>query len=143
MSSMSLVWYTLAAAALFAKFVLTTGLQGLTRLRTKTFQYPEDAAYWRGSEPAAEVERVVRAQRLLRNDGEGQPFFLAIGLAFVLLGGPPTFSALYFSIYAVSRVVHAGFFLWPKQPHRNRAFTVGMLALIALTVHALVLTASR
>ena len=134
MSSMSLVWYTLAAAALFAKFVFTTGLQGLTRLRTKTFQYPEDAAYWRGSEPAAEVERVVRAQRLLRNDAEGQPFFLAIG--------SPTFSALYFSVYAVSRVVHAGFFLRPKQPHRNRAFTVGMLALIALTGHALVLAAA-
>ena len=143
MSSMSLVWYTLAAAALFAKFVFTTGLQGITRMRTKTFQYPEDAAYWRGSEPPTEVERVVRAQRLLRNDAEGQPFFLAIGLAFVLLGGPPLFSALYFGVYAVSRVVHAGFFLRPQQPHRNRAFAVGMLALIALTVHSLVLAAAR
>lgn len=143
MSSMSIAWYAVAAAVLFVKFLVTTGVQGITRLRTKTFQYPEDARHWGGSEPAREHELVVRAQRLLRNDAEGQPLFLAMGLAFVGLGGAPTFTAVYCLGYAASRIAHAAFLLRPAQPHRNRAFGVGMLALAALTVHTVGLAVAR
>lgn len=143
MSSMSLAWFTVAAAILFVKFLVTTGLQGITRLRTKTFQYAEDARHWGGTEAAQEDELVVRAQRLLRNDAEGQPLFLAVGLAFVMLGGAPSFAALYCLAYAASRVLHAVFFLRPRQPHRNRAFGLGMVSLAALSVHAVVLAAAQ
>ncbi len=140
---MSFAWFAVAAAILFVKFLVTTSLQGVTRLRTKTFQYPEDARHWGGTEPAQEDPLVVRAQRLLRNDAEGQPLFLALGLAFVALGGAPLFAAIYFLGYASSRVVHALFLLRPRQPHRNRAFGVGMVSLAALAVHTVILAAGQ
>lgn len=138
MHSESLAAYAVSATVLFLKFVVTASLQGVTRIRTRTFQYPEDAAFWRGEERKEEHEMVVRAQRLLRNDAEGQPYFFAVGAAFVALGASPIASSIYFGVYTLSRVVHAWFLLRPRQPHRNRAFGVGLTALFVMAVHTLV-----
>lgn len=142
MNALPLAAYALSALVLLLKFAATAGLQGIVRMRTRTFQYDEDAAYFKGEVRAEEAPLVVRAQRLLRNDSEGQPLFLALGAAFVLLAGPPIPGAIYFGVYTVSRLFHAWFLLSPRQPHRNRAFGLGLTTLLVLGVHTAVLAAS-
>lgn len=134
MHSTSAVAYAFAVVALLVKMLATVSLQGIVRIRTKTFQYPEDAAHWRGAE-TDDQPVVIRAQRVLRNDSEGQPLFLALGAAYVLLGASPTIAPVYFGLYVGSRLLHTWFFLRPRQPHRNRAFGVGLVTLTALAVH--------
>lgn len=139
MNALSLAAYALSVFVLLLKFAFTAGLQGVVRMRTRTFQYDEDAAHFRGEVRAEEAPLVVRAQRLLRNDSEGQPLFLALGAAFLLLSGPALPGAIYFTLYVTTRVVHAWFLLRPRQPHRNRAFGVGLTTLLVLGVHTAVL----
>jgi uncharacterized MAPEG superfamily protein len=143
MTSPALSAYVLAVVVLFVKFVATTLVQAHVRLSTKAFQYPEDAAHWGGVHVGEEADRVVRAQRLLRNDAEGQPLFLALGGCYVALGASPEVAPLYFGAYVSCRLVHAYYFLRPRQPHRNRAFGAGMLVLLAIAVHATVAAIAR
>ncbi len=135
MHAESIAAYVLSVAVLFLKLVVTISVQGITRMRSRTFQYPEDAAYWGGEERREEQAIVVRAQRLLRNDAEGQPFFFAVGAVYVAIGASPKLAPIYFGLYAASRLAHAWFLLRPRQPHRNRAFGVGLTVLLVMTVH--------
>jgi uncharacterized membrane protein YecN with MAPEG domain len=140
MHAVTLGAYVAAVFVLFAKFVVVVSLQGATRIRTKLFQYPEDAAEWKGSFAAEESDLIVRAQRVLRNDSEGQPYFFVFGAAYVALGATPWAAWLYFPAYALTRLLHAWCLLRARQPLRNRAFGAGLVTLAALAVHC-VLTA--
>jgi glutathione S-transferase len=137
MHTTSVAAYSIAAALLYMKMLVTVSTQGVVRLRTKRFQYPEDARHW-GGEEAEDHPAAARAQRVLRNDGEGQPLFFALGAAYVLSGATPALAPVYFGVYVGSRFLHTWFFLRPRQPHRNRAFGLGVLCLTALAVHVLV-----
>lgn len=134
MLSSSAAVYVAAVIALFFKYLVATTVQARERFATRRFRYAEDAAFWRG-EVGEDSERCQRAQGLLRNDGESQPFFFVLGAAYVLLGLPARWALAYFGAYVLSRFVHAYFFLRARQPHRNRAFSFGLLALLALAVH--------
>ncbi|MFO0551720.1 MAG: MAPEG family protein [Polyangiaceae bacterium] len=138
MSPIAIAAFGIALTVLFLKFVFTTSLQGITRVREKTFQYPEDAQSFGGVVVDVEHERVTRAQRLLRNDSEGQPLFIGLAAAYVVLGAAPKLAPVYFGVYALSRVAHAYFLLVPRQPHRTRAFGVGLAALLAIAGHVVV-----
>lgn len=138
MNSLAALAYASSVVLLFLKFVFAASLQGATRIRTRSFQYAEDAAEWHGEVRAVESDLVVRAQRLLRNDGESQPFYLAIGAIYVAVGAAPAAAPYYFGAYTLSRLAHAWFFLRPRQPHRSRAFALGLIVLCALAVHTLV-----
>ncbi len=131
----SVVAYALCLSLLFLKFFFTISVQARVRLTTKRFQYAEDAKAWNGELVEAEADSVVRAQRVLRNDSESQPFFLAAAGLYTALGIWPTGAWLYFGVYALSRWLHAVCLLRPKQPLRNVAFGTGMLCLLALLVH--------
>lgn len=137
MHATSLAAYSIAAVLLYAKMLMTVSTQGVMRLRTKRFQYPEDASHW-GGEQGEDHPIAARAQRVLRNDGEGQPLFLALGAAYVLTEATPALAPLYFGAYVASRFLHTWFFFRPRQPHRNRAFALGLLSLTALAGHVLV-----
>lgn len=137
-----MIAYLAAAFVLLAKFVVMVSLQGATRIRTKRFQYAEDATHWKGDHVAEESGLVVRAQRVLRNDGEGQPYFLVFGAAYVALGATPWAAWLYFPAYALTRILHAWYMLRARQPHRTRAFGAGLLTLVALAVHCLITACS-
>ena len=142
MHALTLFAYVAAASVLLAKFVVIVSLQGAIRIRTRRFQYAEDAAHWKGSLVAEESDLVVRAQRALRNDSEGQPYFLVFGAAYVALGGTPWAAWLYFPAYAVTRVLHAWCMLRARQPLRNRAFGAGLVTLLALAAHCLLTACS-
>jgi len=130
--------YVGAVFVLFIKLVIVVATQGVTRMRTRTFAYPEDAAHWSGEAVERESDLVVRAQRVLRNDGESQPFFLVFGGLYLVLGATPWAAWIYFPAYALARVAHTWFFLRPRQPHRNRAFAVGLIVTAALALHCAV-----
>jgi hypothetical protein len=126
--------YALSVVVLFAKFFATISVQAVERLRHRHFRYPEDAGAWAGV-VGEDSERCSRAQSLLRNDAESQLWYVALGGAYVVLDAWPSGAPFYFGGYAVSRLAHAYFFLARRQPHRNRAFSLGMTILFALAGH--------
>jgi uncharacterized membrane protein YecN with MAPEG domain len=142
MHALTMAAYVAAVFVLFAKFVVMVSLQGATRMRTKQFQYAEDAAHWNGDQVTEESTLIVRAQRVLRNDSEGQPYFLTFGAVYVALGATPWAAWLYFPIYALTRVLHAWCMLRARQPLRNRAFGAGLLTLAALAAHCVIAACS-
>ncbi len=127
--------YAGSVLVLFLKMVWIVSLQGRERMRTRTFRYPEDASHWNGEAVEREDSHVERAQRVLGNDGESQPFFLVFGALYVALGAAPWAAFLYFPGYALARLAHAWFLLRPRQPHRTRVFGLGLLLTLALAVH--------
>jgi hypothetical protein len=126
--------YVTSIVLLFVKHVATITIQAAERNRTRKFRYPEDAAFWKG-QLAEDTDLCQRAQQLLRNDSESHPYYFAIGAAYVVLGAWPAGAPLYLGVYALSRVMHAYWLLRPRQPHRNRAFAVGIVILVGLSLH--------
>lgn len=134
MENIALAVYVAAVLVLFVKAIVAMTIQGRERLRGGTFRYPEDATHWKG-EVTADSDRCKRAQRLLRNDGESQPYFLVLGALYLVLGAWPAGAPFYFGTYALSRVAHGVWLFRGTQPHRNRAFGLGLLVLVALAAH--------
>ncbi len=126
--------YALSVVVLFAKFFATITVQAVERFRNRRFRYPEDAAFW-GGVVGDDTERCVRAQQLLRNDAESQVWYFVLAGVYSVLGAWPRGALFYFGGYAVSRLAHAYFFLAARQPHRNRAFSLGITILFALAGH--------
>lgn len=131
MEGLPIVALIAATALLWAKFVWATMLQGKHRLQSKTFQYPEDAENWGGTvfnpNDAQELSRADRAQNMLRNDSEGQIYFFVLALIYVWMGCFPRVGALLMIGYALARWVHGITLIFPKQPLRNRAFSIAAL----------------
>jgi hypothetical protein len=134
MSSPALVVYAASWVVLFVKFAFTVALQGTSRVRARTFRYPEDAAFWRG-QVGEDPESSARAQHLLRNDAECQVYYLALGSAYLALGAWPLGAPYYFATFVLARLAHAYFLLRPRQPLRNRAYAAGLGVLLVLALH--------
>lgn len=138
----SLALYLIAVFALLLKYVFAVGVQGITRVRSRSFRWPEDAKANRGEVGEKEPEVVHRAQRLIDNEGESQPYFLVFGAAFVFTGGAAGWAMAYFLTYASARLVHGALMMKPSQPLRTLVFSVGMVTLLALSVHTLLQAAA-
>jgi uncharacterized membrane protein YecN with MAPEG domain len=143
MHALSMVAYVAAVFVLFGKLFVLVSVQGVTRVRTKRFQYAEDANHWQGEHAAEESDLIVRAQRVLRNDSEGQPYFFVFGAAYVALGATPWAAWVYFPAYAITRLLHAWYMLRARQPQRNLAFGAGLATLVALAGHCVIAACSR
>lgn len=131
----SLTVYALSVVVLFVKFVVTISLQARERFRTRAFRYPEDAAQWHGiAGPDSDLGQ--RAERLLRNDAESQLHYLVLGGVLVAVASGSRLVPLYFVTYTAARVAHAFWLLVPRQPHRNRAFALGLVVVSCMAVHA-------
>lgn len=143
MNQLSLAAYALAVTLLAFKYLLAVAVQGRHRHRQARFAYPEDARAFGGEHVETEDEPVLRAARLLRNDGESQPLFLALGLLYVSLGLGPTGAFGYFGTFVLARWAHALFMLRPRQPARTRAFGLGMGTLLVLAAHCMVVAFGR
>ena len=123
--------YLGSVVLLFVKYVLAIVVQARERHAARQYRYPEDAAYWQGS-VAADSETCQRAQSLLRNDAESQPFYLVLGAAYASLGLGSGGACAYFGGYVLSRFCHAYFMFGGRQPHRTRAFSIGVFILVLL-----------
>ncbi len=99
---------------------------------------PEDAAVFAKKAPAVQELAIVdRAQNALRNDLENIPLFLFLMLAYILLQGPLIPLRIYAVIFVLSRIGHSYFYIWPRQPHRNRVYLIGILMAMILSGHLL------
>lgn len=116
-------------------------VQGIYRVRTRTYTRPDDAAFFgKGAAPQqADAPIVQRASACWRNDLENIPLFLIIGLGFVLSDGPANAALLYFGLFTLARIAHTLTYLKPMQPWRHLAYQSGTLITLALVVHTLIL----
>jgi|GEM_PF-698407 len=129
-------WFGATAVLLFLKTLGVVSVQGYIRLTHRHFVIPEDAAFF-GKREAQEAEHpiVQRAQRILGNDMENIPNFVALSIAYIALGGWALGGAVYFSIFVVSRIVHTLSYFYAVQPLRNRAYVMGLLVCLCLSGH--------
>lgn len=136
---MSIAWqaFGLTAVALFLKMFAVAGVQGVQRMKHKTFARPDDAAFFgKGVATAAQDLPIVeRAQNTLRNDVENIPIFLFLMIAYAQLGAWPMGAAIYGALFVAARVVHTVAYINPRQPLRNRAYLVGQLLMFVMSGH--------
>jgi len=137
MEQSSLLVYLASVAVLFAKYVAITLVQAQRRFALRSFRWPEDAATWKGEHVRVEDERIERAQAALRNDGETQPFYLAIAGAWIALGAPFAAACIACGSYALARSLHSFFMIHPRQPLRNRFFGLGQIVLLLVLIDAI------
>lgn len=124
--------YSLSVIVLFLKFFVTISVQARERLRERRFRYPEDSEHWHGVR-GEDSDLCQRADRLLRNDAESQLYYLALAAAYVASGAWPTGTIWYFGGFTGARLFHGYWLLTARQPHRNRAFAVGIAILFCMS----------
>ncbi len=134
MNPSALAVYCASILVLWLKFLVAITIQARQRHAVAGFRYPEDASCWHGT-VQSDSDLCTRAQALLRNDSESQTYFLILGLLYLLVDAWPTGAFVYFPAYALSRVLHSYFLLTARQPHRTRAFGVGVAILLLLAIH--------
>lgn len=132
-------FYALITVILFFKMVANSVVQGRARVGAKAFPNPEDAVFFGASAPAAdELPIVKRAAAAWRNDLENIPIFLFLGLIYVTLGCWPAGAFIYFSIFAVARILHTIVYLRGLQPARTIFYGIGITICVILSVHILI-----
>ena len=135
---MNEVTFALTVIVLFLKGFTLAGIQGINRLKSGVMVRPEDAACFAKQAPAAQELKIVeRAQNAIRNDLENVPYFLFLMLAYLVLHGPVLPLQIYAAIFVLSRIGHSYFYIYPRQPHRNRVYLMGMLMSMILSGHLL------
>jgi glutathione S-transferase len=132
-----------ALVALFAKTSLTSLLQVASRARAGVFPIPEDARLMRGRHADGEAPFVRRCANVWRNDTENLPLFLALALAYVLLGAPAAPAQWLFGAYVLIRYVHTTVFLLGLQPWRALVYLSGMAVCWAIAARVLTLAAAH
>lgn len=127
------------------KLFALAGVQGVTRLATRQFVKPEDAAFFgRGVAPAREEHvRVQRAQRAIGNELENFPTFALALVAHAALGGSGAWALGLGATFVVARTLHSIAYVRPTQPLRNRAYVIGQLATFTLLVRVALTLAQR
>jgi|HubBroStandDraft_4_1064222.scaffolds.fasta_scaffold720765_1 glutathione S-transferase len=132
-------FYALITVILFFKMLANSVVQGRARTSTKTFTNPEDAQFFGAPAPAAdELPIVKRAAAAWRNDLENIPIFLFLGLIYVTLGCWPAGAFIYFSIFAIARILHTIAYLRGMQPARTIFYVIGIAICVTLSVHILI-----
>ena len=120
------------AAALFFKGLVLSYVQVAARYRSRSFSRPEDARLL-GLAPQNEPDLAVRAAGALRNEGENAPYFLALAVAYVLIGGQPLPLRGLSSLYVSARLFQGYAQVTALQPHRTIGYLMGALATLCLS----------
>ena len=139
--------YTIAATLMILKVVAMAWLTVLRMTQEKGgFRAPEDlrkTALNPAPNPGqlAPNERVERVRRIMQNDLENVPFFLAAGFLYILTGPPLVWAQWLLYGYVVSRLLHfAAYFTGQIHDIRAATWTVGSLILIYMTLRTLLTT---
>ena len=136
--------YVVAASIVILKAQAMSWLTVWRMIRLKGgFRSPEDLRQTplnRAPDPAqlAPDERVERVRRIQQNDLESVPYFLAVGLLYVLTGPSLLLAEWLLYGYVVSRLAHFAAYL-TSQTHDLRAalWTPGSLIVIYMAVKVL------
>ena len=131
-------FYVLITVILFFKMLALSTVQALARVGAKSFPNPEDAKFFGAPAPATdELPIVKRAAAAWRNDLENIPIFLFLAMIYVTLGLWPQGAFIYFTIFAVARVLHTIAYLLAMQPWRTIFYAVGIAMCVTLSVQIL------
>ncbi len=131
-------FYALITVILFFKMFAISAIQGRARTSTKTFVTPEDARFFGAAIAPDELPIVKRAAMAWRNDLENIPIFLFLAMIYVTLGCWPTGAFIYFSVFAVARILHTVAYLNSLQPWRTVFFALGAVVSFALSIQILI-----
>jgi len=129
------VAYALTCVALSCNLIFLWAYSGAARSRVKSTPNPEDASRFSSNFADIEPPEIARVLRAHANAQASIVPFLALGLVYVLAGGPYGAAALYFTIFTVARWLHSWAYLGARQPLRTIFFVVAVLPLLALMGH--------
>jgi prostaglandin-E synthase 1 len=129
------VAYALTCVALSCNLLFLWAYSGAARNKVKSTPNPEDAARFGATLGDIDPPGIARVLRAHANAQASIVPFLALGLVYVLAGGPLGPAVLYFAVFTVARWLHSWAYLGARQPLRTIVFVVASLSLLALTVH--------
>jgi uncharacterized MAPEG superfamily protein len=129
------VAYAVTCVALSCNLMFLWAYSGAARNRAKSTPNPEDAPQFSANLADIDPPGITRVLRAHANAQASIVPFLALGLVYVLAGGPPSPAVLYFTVFTIARWFHSWAYLGAKQPLRTIVFVVASLPLLALMVH--------
>ena len=80
-------------------------------------------------------ELVNRANRILANDAENLPLFLATAVAYIQLEAWGPGLLVYLPLFVLARIVHAVSYLRARQPSRHLAYQAGIWITLIMLGH--------
>lgn len=127
--------YAVACIALCANLVFLWAYSGAARNKARSTLNPEDASRFGATLADIEPPGIARVLRAHANAQASIVPFLALGLVYVLAGGPAGPAIVYFGVFTVARWLHSWAYLGARQPLRTVSFIVAALPLLALMGH--------
>jgi uncharacterized MAPEG superfamily protein len=109
----------------------------------KRFVNPEDTAWLGGETVSADIDTAARWRRAHLNDVENFVPFVALGVAYLLLGGSRYAGLAYVVVFTLARLLHSVAYLNHKARLRRDAYTAGFLVLAVMAIHTAVLAVAR
>jgi prostaglandin-E synthase 1 len=135
LNSPAFVAYAVSSVALCCNLLFLWAYSGAARNKVKSTPNPEDATRFGSALSDIDPPEVTRVLRAHANAQASIAPFLALGLVYVLAGGPPGPAFIYFTVFTVARWLHSWAYLGAKQPLRTIVFVVASLSLLALIGH--------
>ena len=137
LSNPAFVAYAVTCVALSGNLLFLWAYSGAARSKHGSTPNPEDATRFNASLADVDPPAIARVLRAHANAQASIVPFLALGLVYVLAGGPLSPAVLYFSIFTLARWLHSWAYLAGRQPLRTVFFIVASLPLLALMAHVL------
>jgi len=129
------VAYAIACVALSCNLIFLWAWSGVIRNKVKSTPNPEDSSRFAATLSDIEAPAVARVLRAHANAQASIVPFLALGLVYVLAGGPSGAAVLYFTVFTVARWLHSWAYLGGRQPLRTFFFILAAVPLGALMGH--------
>lgn len=127
--------YALTCIALCGNLIFLWAYSGATRARVKSTPNEEDVKPFGATLSDVDPPEIARVLRAHANAQAAILPFLALGLVYVLAGGPHDPAVAYFAVFTAARWLHSWAYLNGRQPLRSIIFLVGTLPLFALAGH--------
>ena len=135
LSNPAFVAYAVTCVVLSCNLIFLWAYRGAARNKCKSTPNPEDATRFNATLADIDPPEIARVLRAHANAQASIVPFLALGLVYVLGGGPRGPALLYFSIFTVARWLHSWAYLAGRQPLRTLFFVVASVALFGLMGH--------
>ena len=136
------VAYAVTCVALCVNLIFLWAYSGAARNRAKSTPNPEDTARYSASLAEVDPPDIARVLRAHANAQASIVPFLALGLVYVLAGGPSGPALLYFSVFTLARWLHSWAYIGARQPLRTIFFVVASTALLGIMIHVVWLLVS-
>jgi uncharacterized MAPEG superfamily protein len=134
-----LVALVLSVCVLTLKMLFLGVRTALARGSAKRFINREDTAWLGGETVSADIDTAARWRRAHHNDVENFVPFVALGSAYLLLGGSLYPGLAYVVLFTLARIAHTAAYLSHKARLRRDAYTAGFMVLVVMVIHVAIL----